>query len=164
MNFWEIVSIFGDVQFWVGASIVSIFFLFTIPKRARKHITWFVFQVLPAVVMSWAITQSLKIIFKIPRPCFGLLDCPISYSFPSGHATVIFAAVTVLSLHYKKRLFMILLFIFAGLVALSRLMLNVHRIEDIILGSIIGLVTGFLVQKAYTNHQREVRKLVSEVK
>ncbi len=164
MNFWEIVSIFGDVQFWVGASIVSIFFLFTIPRRVRKRIAWFVFQVLPAVVMGWAITQGLKIIFKIPRPCFDLVTCPTSYSFPSGHATVIFAAVTVLSLHYKKRLLTILLFIFAGLVALSRLMLNLHRVEDIVFGSIIGLVTAFLVQKAYINNQKEVKKFVSEVK
>ena len=161
---WQFLSIFGDVQFWIGAAIISVFFLFTIPKKARKHVAWFVFEALPAVIMGWVITQTLKILFKIPRPCSYLTSCPTTYSFPSGHATVIFAAVTVLSLHYKDRRFTFFLFIFACLVALSRIMLNVHRIEDIVFGSIIGLVTGFLVQKAYMNYEEGIKEFVSELK
>jgi len=158
---WQFLSIFGDIQFWTGAAIISVLFLFTIPKRARRHVAWFIFETLPAVIISWASTQSLKILFKITRPCFGLTTCPTTYSFPSGHATVIFAGVTVLSLHYKDKRLTILLFIFACLVSLSRLMLNLHRIEDVVFGSVIGLLTGFLVQKAYINYQKEIKEFVS---
>jgi membrane-associated phospholipid phosphatase len=161
---WQFLSIFGDIQFWMGTALTSLIFLFTVPKRARKHIAWFVFLVLPTVIISWGVTQNLKEIFKIPRPCLGLPYCPTTYSFPSGHATVIFAAAGVLSLYYKDKRLTVFLFISACLVALSRMILNVHRIEDIVFGSIIGLVTGFLIQKAYVNYQKEIKEFVSELK
>ena len=163
MMIWEVLSIFGDVQFWVGAALTSLLFLFTVPKKARKHIGWFIFQTLPAIIISYGVVRILKFLFEIPRPCFGLSFCPTTYSFPSGHAGVIFAATTILSLHYKNKRFTYLLFIFSCLVALSRIMLNVHRLEDIVFGSLIGLVTGFLVQKAYTNYQKEIKEFVSEL-
>jgi len=164
MIIWEVLSIFGDVQFWVGAALTSTLFLFTIPKRGKKHIAWFVFLVLPAVVMSWMVTGGLKEIFKIPRPCLGLSFCPTTYSFPSGHATVIFAAVTTLSLYYKDKRLAFLLYILSGFVALSRIILGVHRLEDVMIGLLIGIVIGILVQKAYDNYKKDVLELVSEIK
>jgi len=164
MVFWQFLSIFGDIQFWIGAAIISIFFLFTIPKKARKHVAWFVFLVLPTVIISSTITLGLKDILRIPRPCLGNETCPTTYSFPSGHATVIFAAMTSLSLHYKKKKMTLLFMFFAFLVTISRLMLGVHTIEDVIIGSIIGLITGILVEKTYENYQKEISKIVREIK
>jgi len=80
------------------------------------------------------------------RPCIGP-ECPVTYSFPSGHATVIFAAVTAISLHYKNWRVTIPMVIFAILVALSRLMLGLHRLEDVIVGSVVGLLTGILISR-----------------
>jgi len=160
---WEVVSIFGDVQFWIGTALASLLFLFTIPKKARKHVVWFVFETLPAVIMAWTITQAIKFLFKIPRPCLGLSFCPTTYSFPSGHATVIFTASTVLSLHYKNRHLTYFLLTSACLVAFSRIMLNVHRLEDIAFGSIIGIIVGILVQKTYMNYHKEIKEFVSGV-
>ena len=164
MWFWQALSIFGDLQFWVGAGIVSLVFLFTIPKRAKKHVAWFTFLTLPAVTIGYAITYGLKIFFKMPRPCFGLPFCPISYSFPSGHATVIFAAMTTLALYYKNKCLGVLLLTFAVLSAFSRLVLGVHNLEDVIVGSVIGIVVGFLIQRTYENYQKEIRGIVSEIK
>jgi undecaprenyl-diphosphatase len=164
MNFWEFISIFGDVQFWVGAALTSLLFLFAVPKKTRKNIVWFVFLVLPAVIISYSITFGLKNFLKTPRPCFGVDACPISYSFPSGHATVIFAAMTTLSLHYKNRKLTVLSMFFGLLVSVSRVMLGVHEPLDVIAGSIIGIVSGFLVYRAYENYQKEIKGIISEIK
>lgn len=164
MVFWQFLTMFGDVQFWVGAALVSLVFLFAIPKRGRKHISWFIFLVLPAVLMSYMISYGLKIFFEIPRPCVGLPFCPITYSFPSGHATVISAAMVTLSLHYKNKQLRIILLIFGVLVILSRLMMGVHNIEDVVVGSLIGVVIGVLVQRANKNYQRGIKEIVSELK
>jgi undecaprenyl-diphosphatase len=161
---WEIITVFGSVEFWVGAALISMIFLFTVPKKARKNIAWFVFLTLPAVTMSYAVVYVMKTYFKIPRPCLGLITCPSTYSFPSGHAAVIFAAVTTLAFHYKNKCLGIILFILGCLVALSRLILGVHTAEDIIVGSLIGIVIGILIQKANENYRKEIGKIVSDIK
>lgn len=161
---WQIVSIFGDVQFWVGAALISLIFLYAVPKKARKNIAWFVFLTLPAVMIGYGISYGLKIFFKIPRLCLGLLECPTTYSFPSGHATVIFAAVTTLTFHYKNKGLGIILFLVGCLVAVSRIVLEYHTSEDVIVGSIIGILIGILVQKANENYQKEIKEIVSDIK
>ena len=158
--FWELVTIFGDMQFWVGAALTSLILLFTIPKKHRKHIAWFVFLVLPAVTIGYGIGYALKSIFKTPRPCVGLATCLSGYSFPSLHATVIFAAASVLTFHYKDKRLGVFFLILSVLVAVSRVMLGVHRVEDIIVGSIIGIIVGVLVQKAYKNYQSEIKDII----
>ena len=161
---WEIITVFGDVEFWVGAALVSLIFLFTVPKKTRKNIAWFVFLTLPAVIVSYAVVYSMKVYFKIPRPCLGLTTCPSTYSFPSAHAAVIFAAVTTLTFHYKNKRLGSILFLLGCLVALSRVILGVHIFEDIIVGSIIGIVIGTLIQKANENYRKEIREIVSDIK
>ena len=161
---WQFLSVFGDIQFWIGTAIISIFFLLTIPKKARKHIAWFVFLVLPAVVISSTLILALKDIFKTPRPCIQSQICPVTYSFPSGHAAIIFAAMTALSLHYKNKKLSLLFMFFAFLVTISRLMLSVHTIEDLIFGSTIGLIIGIIVEKTYENYQKEISKISTRIK
>ena len=164
MWFWQALSLFGDVQFWVGAVLVSLVFLFTVPKRMRKHVAWFTFLVSPAVALGYMISHGLKILFKVPRPCLGLSFCPTTYSFPSGHATVVFAAMTTLALHYKDKRLGIFLFVLASVSAFSRLMMNVHTLEDVVFGSIIGIVIGILVQRAYRNYQEKIEGIVLKFK
>jgi membrane-associated phospholipid phosphatase len=164
MLLWQILSIFGDLEFWIGASLVSLIFLFAVPKKARKNIAWFVFLTLPAVIMSSTIVYTMKNYFKIPRPCWGLITCPSDYSFPSAHAAVIFAAMTTLAFHYKNKRLGIILFILGCLVAISRVILGVHTFEDIIVGSIIGIIIGILIQKANENYRKEIKEIVSDIK
>lgn len=161
MWFWETITIFGDVQFWVGAALTALILLFAIPKKHRKYIAWFVFLVLPAVIISYGVGQVLKLIFKIPRPCIDLSSCPGGFSFPSQHATVIFAATTVLAFYCRNKKLGILFLILSILVAISRLMLGFHRVEDVFVGSIIGMIVGVLVQKAYRNYHTEIKHIIA---
>ena len=82
----------------------------------------------------------LKNLFAMPRPCdlnpsvALLIPKPQDYSFPSGHTASSFAAVTVLYLMGVKRWYWAL--VPAGLIAFSRMYLDVHFPIDILGGSL----------------------------
>ncbi|MDI6798710.1 MAG: phosphatase PAP2 family protein [Candidatus Aenigmarchaeota archaeon] len=90
-----------------------------------------------------------KIWFQVPRPCLELSQCPTGYSFPSGHAAVIFAFASIFSLETKKKKFCLAAFMFAILVALSRVFLNYHTYADILAGALVGMFCGYLIHAAY---------------
>jgi len=161
---WQFLSIFGDIQFWVGAAITSLIFFFAIPKKSKKHVSWFIFLTLPTVLMAYSVIYALKLIFKTARPCIGLFGCPITYSFPSGHAAVAFAAMTALALFYKNKKLTVIFIVFSGLVSLSRLFLNFHRIEDIIVGALIGIIIGVFTEIVYERHQKEITGIITKIK
>lgn len=93
----------------------------------------------------------LKNLFAMPRPCdlnpsvALLIPKPQDYSFPSGHTASSFAAVTVLYLMGVKRWYWAL--VPAGLIAFSRMYLDVHFPIDILGGIFVGILCGFLVCK-----------------
>ncbi len=159
--FWQFITFFGDLRFWIGTSLLSFFLSFIMSKKYKNYFSLFVFLILPSVIMSFMISHGLKLIFKTPRPCVGLPNCPNTYSLPSGHTSVIFAVMTALGLHYKKKNVLILMLIFAGLVGISRIVLGVHTIEDVLAGFVIGLTVGFLIQKAYETHYKELKEILS---
>jgi undecaprenyl-diphosphatase len=156
---WQIFSIFGSVTFWLGAALGAIIIYVFLPKETKKYAAWYIFGALPAVVISWIIVTSLKNLFQIPRPCIGF-ECPAGYSFPSGHAAVIFAAMTVATIHSKSRKLDAIFICLAVLVALSRFFLGYHRIEDVIVGSAIGWLVGYLIYKNYENILRKVKLIL----
>lgn len=147
--FWQILSIFGEIQYWTGLTVGALIIYQFLPKRDKKKIAWVIFALLPAIIFSYQITYLLKLWFKVPRPCLGLGQCPASYSFPSGHATVIFAFASVFSLETRKKKFYLAAFMFAALVALSRVFLNYHTYADILAGALIGMFSGYLIHEAY---------------
>ena len=162
-SFWEVVSGFGSLEFWIGASLTCLLLFFAVPKKSRKYFIWFIFLVLPSVIIADSINNGIKLILRVPRPCYGLPGCPSGYSMPSGHATVAFAAMTALGLHYKKKKYLLLSLILAEFVGISRIVLGVHTIPDVLIGSVIGMLTGFLVQKAYEMHYESLEKVVRKV-
>lgn len=103
----------------------------------------------------------LKNIFRHarPKPYFGKLGNDISdiavaghpllnsqmSSFPSGHTISAFAFFTVLALFTKSNFLKMLCLILAVFVAISRVYLVHHFLEDVLLGSFIGVLVGFLL-------------------
>lgn len=64
-------------------------------------------------------------------------------SFPSGHTTAAFAAMTAVFMTGKKK-FSWLAFVFAILMAISRIYLVVHFASDVMVGVVIGLFSGYV--------------------
>lgn len=110
--------------------------------------------IIGAVAIGAIITNiALKNIVARPRP-FTLSEfegfwvavgSPMEdeFSFPSGHTTAITAAATALFIQRKKAWSWIG-YIFALLMAFSRVYLIVHFASDVIAGLIVGIIAGVL--------------------
>ncbi|MDF2951258.1 MAG: rane-associated phospholipid phosphatase [Anaerocolumna sp.] len=72
-----------------------------------------------------------------------LIEKPLSYSFPSGHASSAFAAAGILL--YKFKNLSIYIIILAGMMAFSRVYLLVHYPSDILVGIMIGLISSKII-------------------
>ncbi len=79
----------------------------------------------------------------------------LSNSFPSGHATVAFAAATVFALEYKDKPFIpILSYTAATLIGLSRITENKHWTTDVFVGAVLGYYTGKQVVNNYHRYAK----------
>jgi membrane-associated phospholipid phosphatase len=113
-----------------------------------------------SVLISGVLTDLLKVLCGRPRPHFYLehgLDsfmflCTSAsmWSFPSGHATTIFAAMTVCYFLDPRRGY--LWFSLATLVSISRVLVGAHFPSDILAGAFLGTVTSILLRD-YFRHR-----------
>ena len=120
-----------------------------------------------SVGASALITEGLKELIQRPRPYCSLDSCRYpdtfqkGYSFPSGHATAIWALATGLMLHFPKWYIIGPSIIGAGIVSLSRPYLAVHYPTDILAGAIIGSLTSYLCWKMENRWFRNGGKIIN---
>jgi undecaprenyl-diphosphatase len=94
---------------------------------------------------------GLKLLVGRPRPALGAGGVALAGSFiptdldsfPSGHATSVFAVATVVATFYPR--LRLPLFMLAAAVALGRVYLGRHYVSDILAGALLGLVVATLV-------------------
>lgn len=97
---------------------------------------------------------SLKSFFDLPRPASILLDGsfyrigePLLHrAFPSGHTLTAFAVASALyfSVDHSKHRPMLLIFVFATLIGLSRNAIGAHWLTDILAGAGVGMWCGLI--------------------
>jgi membrane-associated phospholipid phosphatase len=90
----------------------------------------------------------IKKLVKRPRPFITDIRLvpvyrPGEYSFPSGHTTSSFSAVTALSRAYPKWYVVAPSFLWAASVGYSRMYLGVHYPTDVSAGAVLGVGTAF---------------------
>ncbi len=71
------------------------------------------------------------------------------YGFISSHAANAFGFATFMSLIFRYRLFSWTVFLWATLMAYTRVYLGVHFVSDIVPGAMVGLFFGWLVYRLY---------------
>jgi membrane-associated phospholipid phosphatase len=96
---------------------------------------------LEALALAEGIVQGAKYIIRRDRPLNADGSPQSGYAMPSGHATVTFAAATVLQQHlgYKAG---IPTYLVASYVAASRLHDNRHYLSDVVMGAATGIIIG----------------------
>lgn len=119
------------------------------------------FTSLQAMLYSSLITGSLKGLVGRHRPhendgAFVFEPLSGHTSFPSGHSTLAFAAVTPWLMYYPGLVTPGLLVV-AGATAISRLVVNRHWMTDVIAGSAIGFGTGYWLSMRHQQAQRRVQ-------
>ena len=96
---------------------------------------------LEASILTGAIVLGVKEAVRRQRPLRADGTRAGGFSFPSGHATLTFAAATVLQQHLGYR-WGIPTYAIATYVAMSRLHDNVHYASDVVFGAATGIVIG----------------------
>ena len=130
----------GDGWLWygIGAAVA----LDGGPERFRALLAAVV-----AVSVGIALFLSLKRACGRKRPCtlephsWATLLPPDQFSFPSGHTITAFAMALSLSMFYPVMLIGLLFCAFS--VALSRILLGMHFLSDVLAGAAIGSALGY---------------------
>lgn len=79
---------------------------------------------------------------EIEPHCWAKILPPDRYSFPSGHAITAFAVATSIGFFYPELQGYLLAAAF--LIAASRIVLGMHFLSDVLAGSSIGVLLGFM--------------------
>ncbi|MBN1168464.1 phosphatase PAP2 family protein [Candidatus Woesebacteria bacterium] len=143
------IAFIASILLWL--MFVGLVLLWIIDGRIKKE------QALHAFFSSttaWTVSQMIKQIFPRPRPYqlngHQLLTVTLNHydgSFPSTHAALAFSIAFAVYLHSKKlgTFFMICAF----LVALGRVLSNVHYAVDVVGGGIVGATTAYFLDKLH---------------
>lgn len=144
-----LVSFFGSVKGLIALS----FFLVFILKSNKQRIFLFL-----DLISSGLIINVAKNIFLRERPIIGQ-NLLTDYSFPSGHTFIAISFYGFLLYHvmkdkesnYKKLKIVVLLFLIIT-IPLSRLILGVHYLTDILGGITLGLAYLFFLIIMYESN------------
>jgi undecaprenyl-diphosphatase len=142
-------SLITSVNNWYIAYVILLGISWT--KGGKRGKIAVIGVILLIIVSDQTGYRLLKELFARPRPCDILTDvitpvgCTGTYSFPSNHALNNFAASFFFYKLFPKLKWV--LFITAGLVAISRVYLGLHYPSDIIGGALIGIVFGYIFSK-----------------
>lgn len=144
--FFQFIS---DTTTLVSVAVVSLILLLSIIKKSKTTRVK-VFLLAIVLILVALMSQGLKFFIERDRPFktyphIEKLSEAGSSSFPSGHAMEAFALATALSLLFPKKKTIIPVFLWAILVAYSRMALGVHYPSDVLAGILIGILLGWIV-------------------
>lgn len=95
---------------------------------------------------SLILNQGIKQFFRRTRPTKGgdvrfAVRTPSTSSFPSGHASSAFFSALVLT-HWVAWPWIVLFYIFALIIAASRVGVRIHHASDVLAGALAGTILG----------------------
>lgn len=147
-----ILNIFFGIFTLVGyLGIIWFVIGFYIYFKEKKRGRGLLFSLATAELLSIFVEVVIKNMVGRLRPQFVLpgvlvpFDFYHSFSFPSGHAVISFAAAYVLSKTLPKRKWFF--YSLAVIISFSRIYLGKHFPSDIVAGAIIGLGIGWCADK-----------------
>jgi undecaprenyl-diphosphatase len=156
---------FDGIMYWITRQetwypfyLIAIIWMFW---KFRKKAFIPLMLIILAITITDQVTSGLmKPLFERLRPCHNpdiqqfvhtVNGCGGLYGFASGHAANSFALATLLFLFFRQNgRYWALLFLWAAMVAYSRVYVGVHYPGDIIVGGLIGWLTGSGIYYFYT--------------
>jgi len=178
---WQIQK--GDVVLWIndrhsavadvffkyfthlgdGLAVVAVIIVLLILRRFRHALVLVVLGVSQAIVSA---ILKMVIFGKSPRPAkyfegTDLLNFVEGVSihhwnaFPSGHTMTFFALTWFVSTIVKRPVWAFILFLVALTGGISRIYLNLHFFEDVVAGSIVGVLLCIIIMKLFKGYLSE---------
>ncbi|MBI2033875.1 MAG: phosphatase PAP2 family protein [Candidatus Liptonbacteria bacterium] len=116
----------------------------------RRRLFFYIEAALALILGSGLLVQFFRFFYHHPRPFeeigfTPLIAPPISSSFPSNHAAILFALS--LLIFYLNRRLGIWFFILSFLNGLARVVVGVHWPLDILGGALVGVLSAFLIHR-----------------
>lgn len=161
--FWTTITNFPT---WIPLFIFFIVLVFL--KYPKKEAFFVLITVALLIIFISIATDVTKNYVARLRPnndsdvntLIRILKTPVTYSFFSGHAASSFSITTLVVLFLRRRFkWSWLFYIWPILFATSRIFVGVHYPVDIIVGTIVGILTAIAFYKMYTNFIVPYRKL-----
>lgn len=149
----------GDGLFIIALALILFF--------AKKR--YLSLMIISSYALSGIIAQVLKFFIDEARPAFYPPLKEYAYfidgvtlhnyhSFPSGHTASVFAFAATVGFEMKNKNYSIVLLLMAALAGYSRIYLGQHFMDDVLAGSVTGLVSA-VICKIYLG--KPVAKLLS---
>lgn len=133
-----IITKMGDDMFWI---IILALIIFGVNKKFGR-------QSLVLFMISLFFNNLFKDFFKDPRPHDYHLDPELGYGFPSGHSqhAILFWGFSLLYAKNSKdkinkvNLWNVIFLLLIILIPISRLVIGVHDVQDVVGGFVIGMI------------------------
>ena len=119
----------------------------------KKYWKMVVEAIVASVFTRFVLVEVIRWLWFRPRPFVTLNFVPLinqsakEASFPSGHASFYFALSTIVYCYNKKA--GILFFIASALIVIARVFVGIHWPSDILAGAVLGILTGWLIDKLF---------------
>lgn len=165
----SIMVFMSRIPVWIPLYLIVILWVFydngvRLGTERRRHFTnvWAsVIYLLFGMGLTFLLCDQISNLFKDGierlRPCHDsymisnglrILEARGGfYGFFSGHASNAFGWATVTSLIISRKWYTILIYIWAALVAISRIYVGKHFLGDILVGTLFGLAFGWIAYK-----------------
>ncbi|MEX0931818.1 MAG: phosphatase PAP2 family protein [Candidatus Paceibacterota bacterium] len=147
-----------NTPFFCGVVVLYVLLLLAQGKQKQVLIT------LTAIALAFIFAYLLKISLAIPRPEVSLV-WEKGFGFPSMHATLsatflfLFAHISIEQIHNKfwHTTLLVLSIILGLLIGFSRVFLQVHSIDQVIAGFLLGLTVAFLTTFIFEHTKKKRR-------
>src|SRR5215213_1245526 len=131
-------KVLGSSPFVLSAAAATYIWGRTKTEPRVRHLGM---DLIESTILAEGLTQLIKVAVRRDRPIHPDGSSNPGYSFPSGHATVTFAAATVLQQHLGWKA-AVPTYLVASYVAVSRLHDQRHFASDVAMGAASGIIIG----------------------
>ncbi|MDD2784106.1 MAG: phosphatase PAP2 family protein [Sulfuricurvum sp.] len=146
-NFFVAVTQLGiSTPYLIGSALLFFYFYYV---KKIFYLSYHALFVFTAVALSGIVSDIIKIIVGRFRPCMlfekGLYGFDFFHrnsamnSFPSGHTTTAFALAMYVSIFWPR--WAAIGWIIAFSVGVSRILLTMHYLSDVLAGALLGTIT-----------------------
>lgn len=123
-------------------------------KKHGNKILWLGALAVVTIILSDQTSGLFKHFVHRLRPCNNpeladtihrVVECGVGFSFVSAHAANHFALATFFSFLFGwKRNWVVFLYIWASVIALSQVYVGVHYPVDVLAGALVGIIAGLI--------------------